>query len=44
MTTEGSAITDSQPVCVCPAVSVWLGLTVMVVECSLFPRPQGAEL
>lgn len=44
MTTEDSAITDSQPVCVCPAVSMWLGLMVMVVEYSLFPRPQRAEL
>lgn len=43
MTTEGSAITNSQPVRVCPVVSVWLGLLVMVVEYSLFPRPQGAK-
>ena len=44
MTAESSAITNSQPVSVCPAVSVWLGLMVLVVECPFFPGTPGAEL
>lgn len=44
MTAESSAITNFRPVSVRPAVSVWLGLMVLVLECPFFPGTPGTEL